>query len=178
MVSNWTPSTFAFDLIDESSSGLNECFRSYGTVVLFAGGFGIAHQLPHVRDLVEHYDTDRSLARRVTLIWYIQSAEHVEWIADWIKEIQSLPRCSEVLRIQVFVTRAFKETAPRFDGCMKVTSGRPDMDGLVEEEVKGRVGDMAVATCGAASLADDVRRAARAQMMGVKLDIFEEASTW
>lgn len=47
--------------------------HSYGTVMLFAGGIGITHQVPHVRDLVTGFGNGTVAARKVILVWVIQS---------------------------------------------------------------------------------------------------------
>lgn len=58
----------------------HESFQSYGTVMLFAAGVGITHQVPHVRDLVAAYNNGTCATRKVVLVWIIQSPEHLEWI--------------------------------------------------------------------------------------------------
>ena len=52
-------------------------FQSYGTVMLFAAGIGITHQVPHVRDLVAAYSNGTCATRKVVLVWIIQSPEHL-----------------------------------------------------------------------------------------------------
>jgi NAD(P)H-flavin reductase len=57
----------------EGPRGALHTLHSYGTVVLFAGGVGITHQVPYVRDLVAGYANGTVAARRVVLIWIIQT---------------------------------------------------------------------------------------------------------
>ena len=45
-----------------------QSFASYGTVMLFAAGVGITHQVPHVRDLVAGYANGTHATRKVTLV--------------------------------------------------------------------------------------------------------------
>ncbi len=47
--------------------------QSYGTVMMFAGGVGITHQIPHVRELVAGFANSTVAARRVVLVWIVQS---------------------------------------------------------------------------------------------------------
>ena len=47
--------------------------QSYGTVMMFAGGVGITHQIPHVRELVLGFSTSTVAARKVVLVWVVQS---------------------------------------------------------------------------------------------------------
>ena len=46
---------------------------SYGTVMLFAAGIGITHQVPYVRSLVTGYANNTVACRKLTLVWIIQS---------------------------------------------------------------------------------------------------------
>ncbi|PBP28679.1 ferric reductase like transmembrane component, partial [Diplocarpon rosae] len=68
----------------EGPYGGKHMMASYGTVMLFAGGVGITHQVPHVRNLVAGYANGSVAARKVVLVWCIQSPEHLEWIRPWI----------------------------------------------------------------------------------------------
>ncbi len=47
--------------------------HSYGTIMLFAAGVGISHQVSQVRDLVARYQEGTAAVRKVVLIWIIQS---------------------------------------------------------------------------------------------------------
>lgn len=52
--------------------GLHQ-LQSYGTVMMFAGGVGITHQIPHIRELVAGFSNSTVAARRVVLVWIVQS---------------------------------------------------------------------------------------------------------
>jgi predicted ferric reductase len=83
----------------------NQSFQSYGTVMLFAAGVGITHQVPHVRDLVAAYANGTCATRKVTLVWIIQSPEHLEWIRPWMTQILSMEKRRDILKILLFITR-------------------------------------------------------------------------
>jgi predicted ferric reductase len=89
----------------EGPYGGAHLMRSYGTVVLFAGGIGITHQVPHVRDLVSGYANGTVAARKVLLVWIIQSPEHLEWIRPWMTEILAMDKRRDILRIMLFISR-------------------------------------------------------------------------
>lgn len=57
----------------EGPYGKVDSLASYGTVVLVAGGVGITHPVPYVRELVDGYAKGTVATRRVTLVWVIQS---------------------------------------------------------------------------------------------------------
>jgi predicted ferric reductase len=69
-----------FSAIVEGPYGLTTSLSSYGTVLLFAGGVGISHQLPYIRCLVTGYASGTFAVRRTCLIWVIQSLEQFEWV--------------------------------------------------------------------------------------------------
>lgn len=90
----------------ETGYGVHQSvLSSCGTVMLFAGGVGITHQMPYVRHLVEGYAAGTVAARKVVLVWVTQSPEHLEWIRPWMTQILSMDRRREVLMIKLYITR-------------------------------------------------------------------------
>ena len=164
--------------IVEGPYGALQDMRSYGTVLLFAGGVGITHQVPYVRDLVTGYANGTVAARRVTLIWIIQSPEHLEWIRPWMTSILALDKRRDILRIQLFVTRprSTKEIHSP-SATVQMFPGRPNIDTVVEMESESQVGAMGVSVCGPGGLADEVRKAVRTRQ-NRNIDFIEESFSW
>jgi hypothetical protein len=48
-------------------------FKDYGTVLMFATGFGIAAQIPHLKDLFDCYSQAKARTRKIHLVWQTQS---------------------------------------------------------------------------------------------------------
>ncbi|KNG86497.1 ferric-chelate reductase [Aspergillus nomiae NRRL 13137] len=163
----------------EGPYGSIHSMDSYGTVVLFAGGVGITHQVPFVRHLVQGYAEGTVAARRVTLVWIIQSPEHLEWIRPWMTSILAMDRRREVLRIMLFVTRPrnTKEIQSP-SSTVQMFPGRPNIDTLLGMEVESQVGAMGVLVCGNGGLSDDVRRVCRKRQNQTQVDYIEESFTW
>ena len=157
--------------------GLHD-LRSYGTVLLFAGGVGITHQLPFVRELVVGFANGTAAVRRIALIWTIQSPEHLEWIRPWMTSVLALDRRRDVLRILLFVTRprSTKEIHSP-SSTVQMFPGRPNVDTLVRLESEQQVGAMGVSVCGPGGLADDVRSAVR-RRQHLNIDFVEESFSW
>ncbi|GLA52636.1 hypothetical protein CBS147343_2566 [Aspergillus niger] len=152
---------------------------SYGTVLLFAGGVGITHCLPFIRHLVQGYSDGTVAARRVTLVWVIQSPEHLDWIRPWMTTILGMEGRRDVLRIQLFVTRPRNPREIRSPSAtVQMFPGRPDVGTLVQMEIENQVGAMGVMVCGNGGLSDDVRRACRQRQGRTQLDYIEESFTW
>ncbi|PWY92467.1 ferric-chelate reductase [Aspergillus heteromorphus CBS 117.55] len=152
---------------------------SYGTVMLFAGGVGITHQVPFVRHLVQGHADGTVAARRVTLIWTIQSPEHLEWIRPWMTSILSMDRRREVLRVMLFITRPRNTKEIQSPSAtVQMFPGRPNIDTLIGMEVENQIGAMGVLVCGNGGLSDDVRRVCRKRQDRSQVDFIEESFTW
>lgn len=153
--------------------------HSYGTVLLFAAGVGITHQVPHVRDLVMGYSNRTVAARKVVLIWIIQNPEHLEWIRPWMTTILALPKRRDVLKILLFVTRprSTKEIQSP-SASVQMFPGKPNIQTLIDQEVGNAVGAIGVSVCGVGALADEVRRGCRMWMDRVNIDFHEESFSW
>jgi ferredoxin-NADP reductase len=153
--------------------------HSYGTVVLFAGGVGITHQVPHVRDLVAGYVNGTVAARKIVLIWIIQSPEHLEWIRPWMTSILAMDKRRDVLRIMLFITRprSTKEIHSP-SATVQMFPGRPNIETLMDIQMENQVGAMGVSVCGSGSLSDDIRRAVRVRQHAGNIDFIEQAFSW
>jgi len=163
----------------EGPYGGMHSMRSYGTVMLFAGGVGITHQVPHVRDLVAGYANGTVAARRVILVWTIQSPEHLEWIRPWMTEILAMEKRRDVLRIMLFVSRprSTKEIHSP-SSTVQMFPGRPNIETLIKAEQESQVGTMGISVCGPGALSDEVRRAVRDLQYDSAIDFNEEAFSW
>ncbi|KZF22225.1 ferric-chelate reductase [Xylona heveae TC161] len=163
----------------EGPYGRQQDLHSYGTVMLFAGGVGITHQVPYVRNLVEGFGNGTVATRKIILVWIIQSPEHLEWIRPWMTTILGMPRRREVLRILLFITRprSTKEIQSP-SATVQMFPGRPNIDTLLRIEVENQIGAMAVTVCGTGTLSDDVRQAVRSRQLKSNIDFIEESFSW
>lgn len=169
-----------------SSSSCNTSpLSSYGTVILFATGVGISHQVPYLRALIMGHTSNTIATRRITLVWIVQSPDHLEWIRPWMTQILALPNRRKVLRVKLFVTRpkcASEVVSP--SASVQMFPGRPDVDLLIGGEWgvggDGQLGMCGVTVCGAGGLADEVRRAVRRRLERGEggVDFLEESFTW
>lgn len=163
----------------EGPYGGTHNLQSYGTVMLFAGGVGVAQAVPHVRDLVIGYSNGTVAARKIILVWIIQSPEHLEWIRPWMTEILSMDRRRECLRIMLFVSRprSTKEIHSP-SATVQMFPGRPNIEHLIGAEMENQVGAMGVTVCGPGALSDEVRLAVRNKQYNGTMEFCEEAFSW
>ncbi|KAI4086037.1 MAG: hypothetical protein LQ348_005456 [Seirophora lacunosa] len=163
----------------EGPYGGHAVLHSYGTVMIFAGGVGITHQVSYVRDLVAGYASGTVAARKVILVWVIQSPEHLEWIRPWMTTILAMDKRRDILRIQLFVTqpRSTKEIHSP-SATVQMFPGKPNVDTLIELESENQIGAMGVSVCGTGGLSDDVRAAVRRRQGVRNIDFLEQGFTW
>jgi predicted ferric reductase len=163
----------------EGPYGVNHRLDSYGTVVLFAGGVGVTHQVPYVRDLVAGYAAGTVATRKILLVWTIQNPEHLEWIRPWMTEILAMEKRREVLRVMLFVSkpRSTKEIQSP-STTVQMFPGRPKVETLLAMEQEQQVGAMAVSVCGPGGLSDEVRLAVRQRQDRTNIEFIEEAFSW
>jgi hypothetical protein len=81
------------------------------------------------------------------------------------------------LRIKLFISRP-KGRVESSSETVKMYAGRPDHASLIEEEVRHRVGAMAVTVCASGGMADAVRHAVRPHLTEGCVDFIEEAFTY
>jgi predicted ferric reductase len=161
----------------EGPYGGHHSLDSYGTVILFAGGVGITHQVMYVKHLVNSYHLGTSAIQKLVLVWTVPESECLEWVRPWMDEILRMPGRKKVLRVLLFITRP-KKHIDSSSTSVKMLAGRPPTKSLLETEIKNRVGAVAVTVCGSGPFADDVRCAVRPFLTEGSVDFIEEAFTY
>jgi predicted ferric reductase len=161
----------------EGPYGGHHSLDSYGTVVLFAGGVGITHQVMYLKHLVGGYAKRTTATQKVVLIWTVPDSDCLEWVRPWMDEILRMPQRKHVLRIKLFISRP-KGRVESSSDTVKMFAGRAKPDALIEEEVRHRQGAMAVTVCGSGGFADGVRAAVRPWLTEGSIDFIEEAFTY
>lgn len=163
----------------EGPYGAKHALDSYGSVVLFAGGVGVTHQVPYVKELVAGFSDGTVATRRILLVWTIQSPDHLEWIRPWMTEILAMEKRRDVLRIMLFVSqpRSTKEIHSP-SSTVQMFPGRPNIETLLAMEQEQQIGAMAVSVCGPGALSDEVRLAVRRRQSRSNIDFIEEAFSW
>lgn len=160
----------------EGAYGHGQSLSSYGTVVLFAGGVGITHVIPYVRDCVVRSLNGSGACQKLHLVWSVPNLETFKWIRDWLEEVWAMEGAQEMLRVTLFMSRLKEKT--NIPDWVEVRGSRCDPDAVLEEEVPSRVGAMAVMVCGPGAVGEAVRMAARKRMTDCSIDMFEESFTY
>lgn len=157
--------------------------ESYGTVLLFAAGIGITHQMPFIRHLVHGYAKGIVAVRRLVLVWVVRTPEHLDWMREWMEKIFEMEGCAEVLVLRIFITLPcdikeirWLENVP--SGVVEIRGGRPDVDLIVRQEANRQIGAMGVLVCGTGSFSDDVRAACRKAQQRSQVEYIEESFSW
>ncbi|KAF2817449.1 uncharacterized protein BDZ99DRAFT_505158 [Mytilinidion resinicola] len=152
---------------------------SYGTVLLFAGGVGITHQISFVRHLVAGHAGGTAAAQKVVLIWSIRSTDILEWTGQWLDEIMAMRDRKNVLQVIVFVSGRNPDLDTKLlpEG-IKVRRGRCNASDVIDAEILDQVGAMVVTVCGPGAFADMVRAAVRRRVSVKNIDFVEESFTY
>jgi len=152
---------------------------AYGTVLLFAAGVGITHQLGFVRHLIQGHDEKTVAAQKIVLVWSVPDMECLSWVQPWLDEILHMPAYRDVLQIKIFVTRtASPLNLSSGQGTVAISSGRCDAQKVVDEVFASRVGAMVMTVCGPGAFADSVRSAARSKVELGSVDFVEEGFSY
>ncbi|KAB8556592.1 hypothetical protein FH972_025629 [Carpinus fangiana] len=163
----------------EGPYGGHESLDSYGTVLLFAGGVGITHQIPYIRHLVDGSSQGTVATRKIILVWSVPNTEALEWVRPWMDEILKMKGRRDVLKIMLFVTKPkSQQEVISGTGTVQMFPGRCTPQAIVDKEIIERVGAMCVAVCGPGSFADAVRQATRKRVALGSIDFVEEAFTY
>ena len=166
----------SFNAFIEGPYSGERSLASYGTVILFASGVGITHQMPYIRELVAAYTAGTIAARRVTLVWVVSHTDCLEWIRPWMHEVLGMPNRRDVLRVVLYITRAGLGQPIRSPSeTVRMLGGRPDVQALMTKEAGEMIGCVGVSVCAGGGLADEVRRVSRILCAkNVNLDFIEE----
>lgn len=170
----------SFTALVEGPYGQPCDLKSYGTVILFAGGVGITYQLLHMRHLVNGATDGMIACRQISLIWIIRRLDSIKWVQSWLTSLLDAPRARQILRIQIFVTGLgdANHTTLDFPEGIELVMGRPDINFLVSTEVRRQIGSMAVTSCGPGGMSDDVRRSCRNHQFSSDIDYYEHGFSW
>ncbi|EON62330.1 hypothetical protein W97_01551 [Coniosporium apollinis CBS 100218] len=163
----------------EGPYGGHERLNSFGTVLLFAGGVGITHQLLQLRALLASAANGSSAVRKVVLVWSIPNHDALEWVKPYMDSILRMQGRREVLEVKLFVTkpRHAREVVSG-TGTVRMFPGRCNVQALVDGVVRERVGAVGVVVCGPGAMGDGVRAACRRRVGVGALEFVEEAFTY
>jgi hypothetical protein len=146
---------------------------------MFAAGVGITHHISFLRHLVAGYSEGTVAARRITLVWIIQSPEHLEWVRPWMTSLLAMERRRDIFRAMLFVTRPRNTKEVRSPSAtIQMFPGKPNIQTVIDGEAEKQIGAMGVMVCGTGSLSDDVRRVCRQRQARSNIDFIEENFSW
>ena len=168
-----------YGMVEGPYGGIDR-LHSYGTVILFAAGVGITHQIGHVRDLLQGQQAGTVATQKVVLCWSVKNTETLEWIRPWMDEILQMSNRKQVLKVLLFVTqpRSAREVVSRSE-TVQMFPGRCNPAVVLGKELPSRVGATAVTVCGPGAFTDEVRGAVRGVVgEGATVDFVEESFTW
>ncbi|KDQ51857.1 hypothetical protein JAAARDRAFT_198731 [Jaapia argillacea MUCL 33604] len=86
--------------------------RDYETIVLVAGGSGVANCLPLFLDVVSRGREGSNICRRVVFVWAIRDQSHIDWVASALTQALTDAPSSLQIAVRINVTGAPTEPPP------------------------------------------------------------------
>ncbi|GIK05003.1 hypothetical protein Aspvir_009102 [Aspergillus viridinutans] len=151
----------------------------YESILLIAGGTGIAAAIPYIQDHIIRSSIGETSTQDIHLVWTARQPALMRDIAG--RELkQALGR--EVFRVSFYVTSESMSPAEIMDG-VEFMCGRPDLQGIITahaEEARLSSSSVVVLVCGPSGMADQARAAVhQAMRRGCRsLRYLEEAFDW
>ena len=149
---------------------INETLDDDSNVLCIAGGTGICFVMPVLLDLARRKEGGKG---KVELFWVVRSAQHAEWVAKELEELNESGDVKVVIHStgsasagSSFVTSRSGGTSPTEEegeeknlpmGDMGAGLGRPDLKHKVEAFVMGSEGAVTVFVSGPGGMTSDVR---------------------
>ncbi|PWW77236.1 hypothetical protein C7212DRAFT_181745, partial [Tuber magnatum] len=152
----------------EGPFGIEHDLGSYGTVLMFASGVGIAAQVPYIRRLLEGRSMSKARTQRIVIYWRLDNEAHQEWVKEWMDELLRLD-VKYVLGIYIYVAgnyidpRTHPASAEHFGEHDRVNRvfGDLDIKYTLGAELDRRRGNTVVAVCAGHPMIDEVRSTVR-----------------
>ncbi|KAG8832184.1 hypothetical protein FRC17_001778 [Serendipita sp. 399] len=159
--------------------------NTFTTVVLIAGGSGIASTLPLLLDIVGTARRGKSLVQRVLFVWSVKQRGDLKWAIDKIeathkeanglldvelcirvsRQDDSLPSLDKQGDLGSPVSPISDEKEKTIDSPsptssqVKIAAGRPDIPSLLSDEIQSSRGPVAVVACGPHYMTQAIRSA-------------------
>lgn len=119
----------------------------YDKVLFIASGIGIAAHLLMIKHLLEAHETQSVRARRITLLWFLETKDQEQWASSFLQRLQDIDR-RHVFTLAIFEpaqrstsqTRFYEKTNDRFFR----TDQSLDLDWYIDRESSADAGNMAV----------------------------------
>ncbi|KAM5349489.1 hypothetical protein ACJ41O_005994 [Fusarium nematophilum] len=135
---------------------------SYGTVLLFATGIGIAGQLSYVAQLLDGYQNYEVKTRRVALFWQVDSEIQTAWVADRMQQLLKQDT-GRILDIHIHVLGNFLSSVTdqgdyvQLGERIDMTYGPLRVREVIDNEMKQRKGRTVISLCADDRISDEIR---------------------
>lgn len=184
----------------EGPYGTREPLQHYSTVAFLAGGNGIPGLYSGALDL-----TKRATNQKLKFYWVIRHWKSVEWFYEELQRLEStsVQPIVYVTQYDTPLDECFIEKFEESDSSseekkssdeetvnhverlksklsfVEFRAGRPDVEGIIREEIAESSGSIAFAACGHDSFVDASRKITLANLPeGKRVDFYDALQTW
>ncbi|KAI9779398.1 MAG: hypothetical protein M1835_004701 [Candelina submexicana] len=163
--------------------GIAKDIRSFGCVLMFATGMGIAAQLPYIKELIREYRNYNTSTRRITIIWQLHRESDQSWIGDWMNELLEEDDGSYILKVSLYVLREFDDKETEYGQKKKYGThhriskyyGKADLVKLMSMEWEKRRGKMLITVSTDDVMRDQIRAIVKANMVEADTELVDIA---
>ncbi|KAL4891357.1 hypothetical protein BDV59DRAFT_194324 [Aspergillus ambiguus] len=121
--------------------GTNIDASHYESVLVVAGGFGIAAAIPHLKKLIHGYNTCTSQVRRLHLVWQVESIDEIAAAKGLLNNLldDDIMDAGYILNISMYVRRSLEQKEKPFGRHKRAClyRGVPDYQHLIALEASG-----------------------------------------
>ncbi|KAF4611366.1 hypothetical protein G7Y89_g15647 [Cudoniella acicularis] len=112
----------------------------YETVLMVAGGFGIAAQLPYLKQLIYGYNTCKTRTRRVHLVWQLETIDILIAMVDPLNDalVNDTLDDGYILSISIYIEYGSADRVPFGERKRAIVyRGSADLERILKEEAAG-----------------------------------------
>lgn len=133
----------------EGPYGISDAFDVFPSVLFISGGVAISYTMSHLLNLLQiKAENPAAKVQSVHHVWFIREHSNIEWIRQELSRISVLNLPDDFLKMTFYVTHGSETQitpVPEItNGEITVIRGRPSIRDVVAEEVKSRLGKLAV----------------------------------
>ncbi|KAI9727197.1 MAG: hypothetical protein M1834_008505 [Cirrosporium novae-zelandiae] len=150
--------------------GVSHDFGSFGTIIMFATGIGIAGHLPYLKELVHGYNNRVVRTRYIILVWQLDKECHQEWVSEWMDEVLQADT-DRILKISLYVLgdylvpRYFAEVVSHgYHNRIRTIYAPAKVGEILKDEITNRKGKTLVSTCTDEVINDIIKNCVTSEM--------------
>ncbi|KAF2257699.1 hypothetical protein CC78DRAFT_622409 [Lojkania enalia] len=162
-------------VIVDGPYGHSQSLNEYDKVLFMASGIGIAAHLLSIKSLLEAHENRTARARRLTLVWFVESSDQEAWSCEFLEKLFDLDQAN-IFTLALFVPDQKVPSKLSFSGRIdrfRRVDKRLNISEYITGENEIEAGNMVISVCGTPKFEEEVRRAVRQSDMDLHISMTE-----